>query len=209
MGKYSQTLARIGAGLTVMGALTWLLWGGFDPSGFDPEPIFTFLVAFVVWVSIEFKNPEGLGALEPTDHDVRVGRRLVELHQHDLRYLLHDAHLWTFVEADIYRKMWELIEDWDRGKLFFSHKGLQLRLSNFVHALKDLSLKIATDTTEEKVGGEWMIGYKPTNHVTEEEYDRLMSESKVADSMADNSWNLFEELIQDIRVQIPTAYSAL
>ncbi len=52
-----------------------------------------------------------------------------------------------------------------------------------------------------------MIGYKPIRIVPQDEYDRLMSESRKADALANAAWVLLEQLISDVRKHIPDAYA--
>ncbi|MEM8824460.1 MAG: hypothetical protein AAGF30_12680 [Pseudomonadota bacterium] len=206
MSRFSQTFARIAAGYSVIGALIWLLWPSDLGFADNPEAWFALATAFFVWHLTEFKKSEELVASEPTDFDVIVASRLVRMHQDELRYLLRDLNQWSRVDEEMHRGINDLIRDWRRGSLFFSSKRLQLKLSIFMNALEAFSMKVGTDTTSERIGKYWVIGYKPIGIVPQEEYDRLMEESKVADKMASNAWRLFNDLVEDIRTFAPSAY---
>lgn len=202
-----QTLARLAAGYSVIGALIWLFWPDSFAFANNPEAWFALLTTLVVWHAAEFKHSEELTSSNPTQLDVKLGRRIVELHQGDFRYLLNEVSLWSFVPADVYGEARHLIDDCRVGKVFFSHPRLQKKFAVFIDSLGELSTKVAMETTEEKIAGKWMIGYKPTEHITQEQYDSRMSKSKEADTMAVTSWRLLEELIADIRTAIPAAYT--
>jgi len=206
MGRFSQTLARLGAGYSVCAALVWLLWPTDLGFADNPEAWFVLGTAVVVWHLTEFKYSEELSAGRPTKSDEEFARRLVRLHQNELRVLLKDVNLWQFLETEIHKEMWALIDDFQRGKIFFSNATIQTALIDFIDELAALRHRLADETQEEFIGGTWMIGYKPLEIVAQEAYDQQMERSKEADSHADLVWDRFEKLITKLRVFVPDAY---
>lgn len=206
MGRYYQSLARIGLGLAAMAMLAWLLWPDDLSRILQPEPLAMFCIGLVCWVFAEFKHPEDMRASGHTGYDLQVASRLVKAHRTFLRTLLKDEPLWTFIEIELYHEMWALLAAWERGELFFSSNSLQRRLDDFFLSLKQLSSKVAQDTVPESIGGGMVIGYKPYRIVTQEEYDRRMKESKKADLLANTAWTHLDDLINELRHQIPDAF---
>ena len=206
MSRYSQTIARIASGYSVLAALVWLLWPESMAFADNPEAWFVFATALVAWHATELKQSEEIRPSSAKKSDEKFAQRLIKLHQGELRYLLCDQNLWNYIDVEVYYSMRQLIDDFDNGRIFFSHKKIQSQLREFVAALSELSLKVAQDTTPVRVGGALRIGYKPERIVQQDEYDRLMKESRVADRMADNAWVRFEKLVVSIREFVPDAY---
>lgn len=207
MGRFSQTIARLGAGYAVIGAVVWLLWPHDLAFVDNPEAWFILATSLIVWHSTEFKKSEETRAIGITSHDLYVATRLVNAHRGNLRYLLKDINLWSFVDVEIYREMRDMIDEWKRGELFFSRNRLQNQLSDFFGSLERLSNKVAQETVEEIISGKRVIGYKPFRIVSQEEYGRRMNRSEEADKIADTAWKLLDEIVTEIRTQIPDAYS--
>jgi hypothetical protein len=203
MGRREQTLARIGAGLTTMGLLAVLTWPTDLRVFMQWERLFFFLTALVVWIITEWKQSEELGSGTSSQNDIRVARELVELHARELRYLLKDTDLWTFVPSDVYSRLHNLCDRWERSVLFFQDKEMNGELSSLMEKLSDLAMKIAVDTVPEKIGGVYKTGYKPIRIVPEEEYKRLMAESKKANEIASQAWEILDNLVKKIRNRIP------
>lgn len=66
MGRgLGQTLARLAAGYSVMGALVWLLWPSDLGFANNPEAWFVLATAIMVWHATEFKHSDELRASEP------------------------------------------------------------------------------------------------------------------------------------------------
>ncbi|QPH52530.1 hypothetical protein [Pontivivens ytuae] len=187
-------------------SLIWLLWPS-DLSFIDnPEAWAALVGAFVVWHFTEFKLSEELGSSQVSQNDVRVARELVELHAGQLRGLLKDADLWALINSDRYTEVHSLLNRWKRGTFMFHNKTLNTDLNAFMKQLDALSSKISQDTVPEMVGGQWRTGYKPVSIVSQQEYHRLMSESKSANAIAGNTWVLLDQIVEKIRTKIPEVW---
>jgi len=75
----SQTIARIGTGLSTMGALCWLLWPTQISVLNNPEAIFAFGTAFVIWLLTEFKLSEEIHAQKKSVNDISLSQELLGL----------------------------------------------------------------------------------------------------------------------------------
>ncbi|MCE8534552.1 hypothetical protein KBY24_14255 [Ruegeria pomeroyi] len=205
MGKFSQTFARIGAGLTMLGALIWLLWPSDFLSVLEPEPLFVFCVSFVVWVFTEFKLSEELGSHRISSNDIRNAREVLTWHSSKMRSLLKEADLWSFVPSDRYSDIRDVVSRWEKGQLFFHNKTLAKKFDALMRSLDQLYMKIAMDTAPEMIGGIFRTGYKPYGIVTDEEYERRRELSKEANAIASTAWTLLDELSSQIRRDMPEA----
>lgn len=206
MDKFRQTWARVGAGLTAMAALCWVLWPSkLSDVSSNPEPIFVFLVALLTWTFTEFKFSEEVQFRESSPNDIRVARELVELHAGQFRYLLKDADLFQFVESDCYSQVNNLCNRHETGKLEFQNKGLNKKLENLIGDLEKLGLFVAQHTVPEMIGGVWRTGFKPFDNVTQERYDELLVLSGEANELASNAWEKLDSLVSIIKIRVPEA----
>lgn len=208
MKSIRQALPRLGAGYTVVGALAWLLWPSDLSFINNPEAWFVLLTALVVWHATELKDSGAKADLGDGHHgfEVELAQRLIGYHQEELRFLLKDSSLWEFHDLKLYRLLRNLIYDWERDKIFFTDASLNEKLSSFVEQSDRLSLKVAADTSFEIVGGKTVIGYKPTEIVSQEQYDRQLLASKEADAIAADVWDRLDDLVVEIRRSMPQAY---
>jgi hypothetical protein len=153
----------------------------------------------------EWKQSEDLNPKTISQNDVRVARELLELHARELRYLLNDADLWIFIDSDVYSRLGNLCNRWERGVFFFHNRKLNLELSALMERLDKLMMKIAQDTVPEWIGGRFRTGYKPFRIVSEEEYLRRQSEAREANRIASQAWTLLDALATKIKDGIPEA----
>ena len=206
MGRHRQTIARVLTGLSVIGALIWLLWPS-EWSKVEPEPLLAVCTAFVVWLLTEVKQSEEVIEFSATPNDVRVSKELLKLHKNQFRILLNDTDLWMFLDDEIYRKAFHLENSRDRGDLEFQNKRLDTQLEEFMVFLSKFNRHVAQHTTPEDVAGRAHIGYKPIGTVQDDEYQRRLLLSKEANSLADEAWRAYEKLISSIKIETPEALS--
>ena len=189
----------------MLGALIWLLWPSDFFSLLEPEPLFVFCVSLVVWVFTEFKLSEELGSRNTSSNDIRNAREVLTWHTSTMRSLLKEADLWSFVPSDRYSEIRDVVDRWEKGRLFFHNRKLAKKFDALMRSLDQLSMKIAMDTAPEMIGGIFRTGYKPYGIVTDEEYERRRELSKEANSIASTAWVLLDELSGQIRKDVPEA----
>lgn len=209
MGRYSQTIARLGAGLTTLAALVWLLWPNDFTSLDNPEAWFVLVTSLVFWVIVEFRLSEEIGATPVSKNDIRVGREILDLHAMELRYLLHDTDLWSPIESEVYSNLHDLCMRWNRGQFFFHNRKLNRKLTDVMERLSALSERIAQDTVPDKFAGRFRTGYKPSHIVHQDEYERLRAQSHAANEIATQAWKLLDDLATTIRERLPQALDEL
>ncbi|WP_040816984.1 hypothetical protein [Litoreibacter arenae] len=205
MGRYKQTIVRIGAGLSAIGALTWLLWPSSLTDFLDPEPLFIFLCLFVAWIATEVKQSEEVIYRESTPNDIRLSREFLELHRWQFRDLFNEADLFQFREREDYSRCYNISNRRDVGDLEFQDKELDALLSKFIESLDEFNNYIAGNTAPELVGGRMMTGFKPVGIVSQEKYDRLLKEARKANELADEVWKRFDYLIAQVKRLVPEA----
>ena len=206
MVRHRQTIARVLTGLSVIGALIWLLWPS-EWSKVEPEPLLAVCTALVVWLLTEVKQSEEVIEFSATPNDVRVSKELLKLHKNQFRILLNDTDLWMFLDDEIYRKAFHLENSRDRGDLEFQNKRLDTQLEEFMVFLSKFNRHVAQHTTPEDVAGRAHIGYKPIGTVQDDEYQRRRLLSKEANSLAAEAWKAYEKLISSIKIETPEALS--
>ena len=203
MNRYSQTIARLGAGYSVIGCVVWLLWPQDFGFASNPEAWVSLTTAFVVWHAIELKKSEAPGSSRLSANDVRLARDLLEWHSGDLRYVLKDTDLWMYVESDVYMKLSSISHRYEIGELFFHNKKLAQLFRDFTHQLDEFNELIAVETVPEMIGGVWKTGFKPFGIVLEEEYRRRREQSKKANNTAQIAWKLLDQCVVHIKRYYP------
>lgn len=201
-----MTFTRLAAGYSVMGALIWLLWPNDLTFVDNPEAWIALVTAILAWHYCEFEFRSKKTDTSTSPNDIRVAREIAKLHAGELRFLLKDTDLWSFIDKDIYSRLGDLCDRWNRGSLFFHDDSLNKVLSGVMERLQILRRKIALDTTPEIIAGKLAVGYKPFGIVPEDEYDRLRKESQVANDLATDAWKALDCMVVEIRRKIPEAW---
>lgn len=197
--------SRIGTGLVAMSALLVLIWPS-DPHILQQwDRLIAFITAISLWIAAECTQ-NGEQTKPPTQNDLRVARELAELHAGELRYLLKETDLWTFVDSEIYSRLGGFLNRWERGTMHFHDEDMNRRLSVLMSTLNELHHKISQDTVPEMINGKMRTGYKPARTIPQEEYDRLLSESKVANKIASKAWNQLDVITSEIRQRFQSAF---
>ncbi len=189
-----------------MGALVWLLWPG-DLRWLDnPEAAVAFFTALIVWVCTEFKQAFAEPEFAKFPRDIRLSRELISLHQNELRTLLKDTDLWSFVDSIQYSKCYRLVNRRDVGEFTFLDEVLEQKAEDFFVSLGALAEFIAANTAPEQIAGGLMTGFKPARYVTDEEYERLRQLADQANSLASNAWDTLEAIVLVTRKRCPDAF---
>ena len=202
--RYAQTLGRIGFGLSTFGALIWVLWPS-DRSWLQPEPLFIFATAFVLWVLSEVKLSEDFEPPVTSENDVRVAKELLRLHAYNFRHLLKDHDLFGYTEQSYFKLLDDFVVRYDRSQLLFHDKEMQRSLGVFVERLRPLRKHISQNTVPIQIVGNMMIGYKPYQYVTPDDYDRLHGLAAEANDLATEAWSNFDAFVAVVRRRVPDA----
>lgn len=205
MGRYSQTLARLGAGFSSLGTLAWLFWPDDLSSFWDPEPLFAFSVATVVWVFTEFKTSEEAVPAHASPNDIRNARDLLRLHSEEFRILLNEHDTFQFLMEEYYGCANRLLNRWEIGQFVFQNRELNELFGSFCAKLEAFQSFIGLNTVPEEIGGRWRVGFKPRHIVTEEEYNARFAKSRTAIDLASSAWQDFDTLCEALHKQIPEA----
>jgi len=169
------------------------------------EAAIAFGGSFIVWVFAEFKQSEELSARNVSENDKRGARKILSLHQGYMRDFLIHHDMWQYFDEKIYRDITDLMNRYERDALFFHNRKLKVKLAPFFEELRTLCDYIAIETTPEKIGGCWRIGFKPPENVPDEEYNNRRRKADHANKLATNSWIYLDELAKLIREKMPAA----
>jgi len=206
MGRYKQTIARIGFGLLAIGAFATWFWPD-DKSIFlsDPFKIFGFFTALVVWIAAELHTSEEFVARPSTPIDIRIGKELISLYRGPLRDLLKDHNTWSYIEDETYTDVGYLLNRYDRSELLFVKTEVAKLTEIFMKDLRTFYRFVAGNTTPDMIGGRSMTGFKPYGIVNDNEYRRRESLACEADEMSNVAWERLETLAAAIQKKIPEA----
>lgn len=211
-----QILARIGCGLSAMGALAWMLWP--NDFGFlsNPEPIFVFGVALVVWVCAEFfdgqntlgeqlskANPE-----RPSENDLRISRELLGYEASILRSFLKEHDFHNSYDARYQSEASALLEEFERKIFLFQHPKLKAPLSDFMSALHDFTWHLTEQAGPiDSTKGIFRNSVWPRRRdaQNDEARKRTLRQIKKANELADTAWNKLEALCEAIREVFPSS----
>jgi hypothetical protein len=203
--RMRQTLARIGAGMSVFGMLVWLLWPIDLAFLAQPEPIFGLAVALFVWIATEIKLSEEIQLRESSPNDIRVAKEKILLHQGWLRDLLKDHNTWNYLDCQVYTEVGHLINRFERRELFFGNAAIERLNVLFMKQLKDFYQFISINTSPEMIAGKSMTAFKPFAFVSDDEYKRRENLAKQANQMANSAWDRLDSLVAAIHKEIPEA----
>lgn len=206
MGRYKQTIARIGFGLLTIAALATWFWPD-DKSIFlsDPSKIFGFFVALVVWVAAEFHTSEEFVARPSTPNDIRIGKEFLSLYRGPLRNLLKDHNTWSYIEDETYTDVGFLLDRYERNELLLGRPEVARLTDIFMKSLHTFYWFVAKNTTPEMIAGRSMTGFKPFGFVNDDEYTRRESLAREADELASVAWERLESLAAAIQKRITEA----
>ncbi len=198
-----QTLARIGSGAFALGSLAWLLWPDSLGRFLDPEPLLAFLAGVATWLATEFHNSEEMEKAPAATNDILLGRKLVEHHQEDFRYLLKSWDTFAFLNETVYDRAFAFLDDWSREKSLFLDEELNRLFEDFMSEFRDFLHFVGMKTAPHRIGGSEVRGFKPTEVVSEEEYDRRKTQSEHANALAYKAWEKLDALVKRTRDKIP------
>ncbi len=205
MGKYVQTLSRVGLGLTLVGTIILLLWPSDLSFLNQPKTILSVLAALVTWILAEIKTSEEFVPRRSSPNDIRVAERLLRLYANSFRTLLKDHDLRQFLDDDYFLSMRELINDKSVGALIFQNRKLELMLEEFISQLRELDMFVSVNTTPEIIAGRSRTGFKTLEYVPNDEYERLSLLGEQANDLASRAWIGLENLIKEVHRHIPEA----
>ncbi|MBP9184896.1 MAG: hypothetical protein KBF78_17305 [Fuscovulum sp.] len=203
MYRHTQTIARVGAGLTAIGALLWVLWPKDFQWSESAESIFVFSVAFVTWLLTEVKQSEEVVFRQSSPNDIRVSKELVNLHREEFRVLLDEHDMHGFIDYRYVQLLDDVLHRFKTEKLEFQNRRLQDLTNDFLKSAQAFRRYIAENTTPTLLGGQEVIGFKNDRIVSDVEFQRSLNLSETANDLGSRAWDRLESLVHAIKVQVP------
>jgi hypothetical protein len=211
MGKYTQTVARISAGLAAFTAYTWLLWPGSWAAvkGLPIEPLVVFLPLFAAWIATEIKTSEEIIFRNSTPNDVRLAQRLIGYYREQFRILLKDHDFHSSIATRYVSEASLLGYDFRTKRAFFQNKRLVEPFAKFMNDMEIFSDYIAQHTVPSSVGGQWRTSFRnKTEILSEELYSSEAKAISKANEFADAAWVSFESFVDLMMREVPEAADA-
>ncbi len=206
MGRYYQTFARIGAGLSAIASLVWLLWPG-GTWKFEPEPLFAFGVAVVVWIFTEFKRSEEVIYRASTPNDIRFGREIVAYETWIFRVLLKDHDYHRGIDPRFAREASMLVSDTKDGKAHFQDKRVQKKYLDFFERLKAFVDYFGLHGSLEQFGSVMLRSVIPANQFDEMNVaPHHQDEINEVNKLSTEAWEAIRPLIAEIKERIPEVF---
>lgn len=206
MGRYYQTFGRIGFGLAAMVMLGWFLWPS-EVWAVEPEPLFSFGVALVVWIFAEFKKSEEVIFRDATPNDIRLGREMLAYSTWEFRELLknHDYH--RGIPPRFLSEASALMGEVELGTAFFQDRKVQDKFSSFSNELGRFVTYFGNHSSPEQYGANLLQAIIPYDLFDEYRIsDKHRDEIKEANRLAEAAWGHFVPLISEIKHRIPEVF---
>lgn len=148
MSKYQQTIARIFAGLAVLGALALLLW----PADFDGfmeleriERLFAFLGVLLVWILTEVKQSEEIRPEKSHPNDLNISKRFVVFFSNEMQDFLSSQDLGSTFSYSTLSKIMDLHDSWDNLDWEYEDDELSNSFSKFKETFEIFGSRLFRD----------------------------------------------------------------
>ena len=205
--RYKQTLARIGCGLSTMGLLIWILWPNNNGFELDPEPVFLFATALVVWILTEFKTSEEAPLHDPTKNDVKNARIIAGYYKDQLKFILRDHDHGAGIEPRYLSEAGGFKRAICEKEFFFNDQRIQTKLNIFVEELQEFTSYLSLHSTPEMFGTTILQSVIPAR-VKQSGYipDMYSEQIDNVNKLATEAWTPFDELYEEIRKRLPRTF---
>lgn len=197
-----MTLARLGLGLSALGALAWFLWPT-DSWKFEPEPAIAFGTALILWLGAEWKASSGRPA---HPHDVKLVRALMaSISLEDSRYLKQQDFGAAYNNERL-DGFWKI--EWEAHAPGYGPHDpvLKKRFDAFLKKVRELSLLLAENGGPIGASACLCTIVPDRERVTDEFSDRTTALVKRVNNLADEVTQLYESLIKTARSRVPQAF---
>ncbi|MBS1303975.1 hypothetical protein [Loktanella sp. SALINAS62] len=203
--RVPQTIARIGAGLVSMAALTWLFWDGVLTAP-DAEPLLTFSISLFVWFSTEFKRSDEIVYRASTANDIRVAKLFLGYHAHQLRTLLWEHSFRNSLPSEYFDEFSALTTDIDRRLIKFQKPRLRNSFDDFSFKFIKFIQQLATNTTREGDEESARIYVKARRLSPGPWTAHEKAEANELDALGSECWELLNRLIEKVHTEVPEAF---
>lgn len=204
MGRYKQTLARVGLGLAALAGLAWLLWPEDYGAILNPEPLFTFATALVVWVFAEIKWSEEVQQRGSSPNDIRLAKMLLQYHAEQFRIALRDHDYHRPINPRYLSELDMLAHYANNRHTQFQKKALKDDYEVFIAKLDDFLLSIAKLTAHYRFPAGLLASVRPPEQMDDFFIsDRHKCEISTLNNKATEVWRALDKLVGKIKKEIP------
>ncbi len=190
-----------------MGSLAWLLWPTTWNGSLEPEPLFVFGVAVVVWGMAEFTTSEETPSKTPTQNDIIRAREIIGYHKEQLKYILRDHDHGNAIEPEYLREVSLLAHDLSDIHFFFNNKKLQIGLDTFEASLTEFRNFFAGNSYYDKFGSVMLQSIIPYDMKASGDISQSKREQiETANELATKAWHDLDNLYKEIRKLLPSAF---
>jgi hypothetical protein len=211
LARYYQTIARIGAGLATLTALTLTLWNGVGGVFEEREELFAaFLIALAAWIFTEVKESEEVIFRNSTVNDIRLGRELLSYAADKFRVALKDHDYHNGLHTRYFSELNALVHEYEVGVLDFQDRALKEPLSEFMRALTKFSMHMDQSSAPYGTGAMLQRIIPPDDFAKFDAFgslpNHLMIEVKQANDLAGTAWNRLEQLVAVVKTRVPEVF---
>lgn len=171
--------------------------------GIEPEPLFAFLVALVVWVFTEFKRSEEVIFRESTPNDILLGRRLIGYGAFQFREMLRDHDFKVGLGQRYFTETDGFTHEVSIGIAHFQDKKLKTDFDQFAQRLRKFLQALAVNTSPEGTGDSTMLYVRNPRTSAPGWTDVQKREAEELNAKASEAWESLEKLIGTIRTRVP------
>ena len=206
MSRLPQTLGRVGFGFSTLASLTWLLWPNDLADFLEPEPLFAFATALVVWVLAEFKMSEEVLYRDSSPNDIRLAKKILAYRASTLALILRDHDFHSSIDERYLREIDALVVDWANGTAKFQNSRVQKAFDGFCEALKDFNIYLSLHSSPLSGSEGRRQSVIPMKHYGDFDLPQpYCGEVLETNRLATIAWNKLERVYMVIDKEIPEA----
>lgn len=207
--EHPNRIARVGSVLALVGSLIWVQWP-INFASFNIAAVILLIAAFVTWISTEladYRESERFNDNVMSD-DVEKLNAIISLIDRTQFYTLRQKAIQTYMEADDYRGIQNLIYYKENDLFPFHNKRIQSLYENFVKDAHDFIMQFYGLYTYD---GHGRSTWRPSGdrYVSDEIYKEIMGDIAVLDRKASKLADLWEEFIAVSRQELKGASKAI
>jgi hypothetical protein len=186
--------------------LVWLLWPRANWQ-LEPEALFSFVVAVVVWAFTEFKLSEEVIYRASTPNDIRFGREIFAYGIWHFRELLKDHDYHRGIHPRFLTEASFLVTETELGIAHFQDKIVQKKYRHFFDRLKLFVDYFGMHSSPESYGVLTLQSVIPAAQFDEMQIsENHKAEINEVNRLADEAWKAMLPLIAEIKERIPEVF---
>ncbi|TGU87709.1 hypothetical protein EN794_050465 [Mesorhizobium sp. M00.F.Ca.ET.151.01.1.1] len=203
--EHPTRIARVGSVLALLGSLIWVQWP-VDFSRFNVAAAILFIAAMATWISIELADYRTGAKIVDNimSDDVSKINSIIAMIDKNQYYILKQQAIQTYTDDDDYEGLRKVINHKGKDIFPFHNQSIQAAYEKFCESAHDFLMDFYGLYTSDGTG---RSTWRPNGdgYVSEEIYQKIMTEIAKLDRRQSKLADLWEELITIARRELKGA----